>query len=207
MFKKPQKEDKFFELFDKVAETSLKAATMLDELLNDLSHSEEKLKELKDVEHEGDNLQHQILEQLNQTFLTPFDREDIYTIAKYMDDIIDYIESTASRFVMFNVNYSTDEAKSLGKMILGCCKELIALMKEFRNMKENKDLKKSIIEINRLETEGDKVSRGAIRNIFNGNIEVLEVIKWREIYQFLEDTLDVCEDVANVVEGVVMKNA
>lgn len=207
MFKKPQKEDKFFELFDKVAETSLKAATILDELLNDLSHSEEKLKKLKDVEHEGDNLQHQILEQLNQTFLTPFDREDIYTIAKYMDDIIDYIESTASRFVMFNVNYSTDDAKSLGKMILGCCKELIVLMKEFRNMKENKNLKKSIIEINRLETEGDKVSRGAIRNVFSGNMEVLEVIKWREIYQFLEDTLDVCEDVANVVEGVVMKNA
>ncbi|WP_027626608.1 DUF47 domain-containing protein [Clostridium lundense] len=207
MFKKAQKDDKFFQLFDKVAETALKAANMLEEFLEDLSDSEEKLKKIKDVEHEGDALQHQILEQLNQTFLTPFDREDIYMIAKYMDDIIDYIESTASRFVMYNVNYATDDAKKLSSMISSCCKEIIPLMKEIRNMKENKNIKELIIEINRLETEGDKVSRTAIRNIFTGEIEVLEVIKWREIYQFLEDTLDVCEDVANVIEGVVMKNA
>lgn len=207
MFKKAQKDDKFFQLFDKVAETALKAATMLEEFLEDLSDSEEKLKKIKDVEHEGDALQHQILEQLNQTFLTPFDREDIYMIAKYMDDIIDYIESTASRFVMYNVNYATEDAKKLSSMISSCCKEIIPLMKEIRNMKENKNIKELIIEINRLETEGDKVSRTAIRNIFTGEVEVLEVIKWREIYQFLEDTLDVCEDVANVVEGVVMKNA
>ncbi|WP_125154630.1 DUF47 domain-containing protein [Clostridium rectalis] len=208
MFKKAAKEDEFFTLFEEIAQTAFKAAGMLEEFLGDLRDSEKKLQKLKEVEHEGDNLQHKIIEQLNKTFLTPFDREDIYMIAKDMDDIIDYIESTASRFVMLDVNYSTEEARLLGNMIFKACEELIDLMKEFKHMKNNNNIAKGIIEINRIEEEGDKVSRNAIRNIFiSKDMEVLEIIKWREIYQFLEDTLDACEDVANVIEGVVMKNA
>lgn len=207
MFSLTPKEDKFFNLFVETANIAYKASNLLVEFLKDLDNSEENLKKLKEVEHEGDKKQHEILEQLNKTFITPFDREDIYLIAKDTDDIIDLIESAASRFVMLNVNNSTEEAEILSKMIVECCKEIIVLMEELKNMKTSKELSKKIIEINRIEEEGDKVSRKAIMDIFRGNMEVIEVIKWREIYQYLEDTLDACEDLANVIEGVVMKNA
>lgn len=207
MFSLTPKEDKFFEFFVETANIAYKASNMLVEFLKDLDNSEENLKKLKEVEHEGDRKQHQILEQLNKTFITPFDREDIYVIAKDMDDIIDLIESAASRFVMLNVSKVTKEAIILGDMIAASCKEIITLMEELKNMKTSKYLNKKIIEINRIEEEGDRVSRRAIGDLFRSNIEVIEVIKWREIYQYLEDTLDACEDIANVIEGVVMKNA
>ncbi|AKA69978.1 DUF47 domain-containing protein [Clostridium scatologenes] len=207
MFSLTPKEDKFFEFFVETANIAYKASNMLVEFLKDLDNSEENLKKLKEVEHEGDRKQHQILEQLNKTFITPFDREDIYIIAKDMDDIIDLIESAASRFVMLNVSKVTKEAIILGDMIAASCKEIITLMEELKNMKTSKYLNKKIIEINRIEEEGDRVSRRAIGDLFRSNIEVIEVIKWREIYQYLEDTLDACEDIANVIEGVVMKNA
>ncbi|MFL0195983.1 DUF47 domain-containing protein [Clostridium sp. WILCCON 0269] len=207
MFTFTPKEDKFYDFFVQTANIAYKAAKMLLDFLNDLENSEENLKKIKEVEHEGDKKQHEILEQLNSTFITPFDREDIYVIAKDTDDIIDYIESTASRFVMFNVNKCTEEAVVLGKMIVDCCKELILIMEELKNMKNSKQLAKRIIEVNRIEEEGDVVSRKAIGDIFRINMEVIDVIKWREIYQCLEDTLDACEDLANVIEGVVMKNA
>ena len=207
MFAFTPKEDKFYEFFVQTANIAYTEAKLLLDFLNNLENSEENLKKLKEVEHEGDKKQHEILEQLNKTFITPIDREDIYIIAKDMDDIIDYIESTASRFVMFNVNECTEEAISLSKMIVQCCRELIIIMEELKNMKTSKQLSKKIIEVNRIEEDGDVISRKAIGDIFRKDIKVIDVIKWREIYQYLEDTLDACEDLANVIEGVVMKNA
>ncbi|AZV56239.1 DUF47 family protein [Clostridium sp. AWRP] len=207
MFAFTPKEDKFYEFFVQTANIAYTEAKLLLDFLNNLENSEENLKKLKEVEHEGDKKQHEILEQLNKTFITPIDREDIYAIANDMDNIIDYMESTASRFVMFNVNECTEDAISLSKMIVQCCKELIIIMEELKNMKTSKQLSKKIIEVNRIEEDGDVVSRKAIGDIFRKDIEVIDVIKWREIYQYLEDTLDACEDLANVIEGVVMKNA
>ncbi|ADK14312.1 MULTISPECIES: DUF47 domain-containing protein [Clostridium] len=207
MFAFTPKEDKFYEFFVQTANIAYTEAKLLLDFLNNLENSEENLKKLKEVEHEGDKKQHEILEQLNKTFITPIDREDIYAIANDMDNIIDYMESTASRFVMFNVSECTEDAISLSKMIVQCCKELIIIMEELKNMKTSKQLSKKIIEVNRIEEDGDIVSRKAIGDIFRKDIEVIDVIKWREIYQYLEDTLDACEDLANVIEGVVMKNA
>lgn len=207
MFSLTPKEDKFYTFFIDSAEIAHKAALLLLDFLNDLGNSEENLKKLKEVEHEGDRKQHEILQQLNKTFITPFDREDIYLIAKGMDDIIDYIESSASRFVMLNVNNCTKEAKILSDMIVSCCEEIIVIMKELKNMKTSTLISKKIIEVNRIEEEGDKVSRRAIMDIFREDMETIEVMKWREIYQYLEDSLDACEDIANIIEGVVMKNA
>lgn len=207
MFSFAPKEDKFNDLFISTSELILKSANSLNDFINDLDNSEENLKLLKEIEHEGDIKQHEILKQLNLSFITPFDREDIYAVAKDMDDIIDYIESAASRFVMLNVNHTTKEAEILSKMIVDCSIQIIVLMKELKNMKKSKIIKDTIIEINRIEEQGDLVSRKVISDLFRMDIPVIEVIKWREIYQYFENSLDACEDLANVVEGIVMKNA
>lgn len=201
------KKDKFYNLFIDDANIAYKAAKLLVDFLDDSNYSEKNLERIKDVEHEGDRKQHEILKELNKTFITPFDREDIYSIAKGMDDIIDLIESTASRFVMLNVSSCTDEAKQLSSMILDSCKEIITIMEELKSMKTSKKLSEKIIKVNGIEEKGDTISREAIKNIFRSNMKVIDVIKWREIYQYLEDTLDSCEDIANIIEGVVMKNA
>lgn len=207
MFGKNSKEDKFYLMFIESSKIIHETAKLFKDYINDLSDAENKLAKIKEMEHKGDQMQHEILQQLNKTFLTPFDREDIYLIANNMDDVIDLMEASASRFVMFNVNEATDEAKQLCSLIYDCTLETITLLEELKYMRTSKVLTKKIIEVNRLEEEGDKVSRKAIKDLFRSDIPVIEVIKWREIYQFLENTLDACEDVANVIEGVVMKNA
>ena len=207
MFNIKPKEDTFFNIFISTGKITYKASTQLRSFMDDLANAEENLKNIKETEHEGDRNQHLMRQELNKTFLTPFDREDIYLMANGMDDIIDLIESSSSRFVMLNVSNITEEAKQLADMIVKCCRELSIIMNELSNIKKYTDMEKHIIEINRLEEEGDKISRSAIKELFRSGEEVLEVIKWREIYQYLEDTLDACEDLANVIEGVVMKNA
>jgi uncharacterized protein Yka (UPF0111/DUF47 family) len=147
------------------------------------------------------------MEALNKTFLTPIDREDIYEIARALDDVVDLIEATASRFVMFNITESREYAKVLADMISQCCKEIIKLMTAMKTMKKTQPLTASIIEINRLEDQGDNDFRIAVRALFTSNEPTIEVIKWREIYDFFEQTLDACEDVSDIVEGVVMKHA
>lgn len=201
------KEDKFYDLFINSANVIYDASTMLRDLMGDLSNTEHKVKKIEEMEHKGDKQVHDILEQLNKTFITPIDREDIYMIAKQMDDIMDFIEATAHRFIMFNVKSVPQDAVILGDMISASCKELISLMEELKNMRKSKKLSEKIIEINRIEDEGDKIFRRAITTLFSGETPELEVIKWREIYDFIEQTLDACEDVANTVEGVVMKHA
>ncbi|WP_227762218.1 DUF47 domain-containing protein [Zhaonella formicivorans] len=207
MFKLTPKEDKFFDLFISSAHTMYKAAQLLKELVEDLKNGESKFKEIKEMERKGDQQLHEIFKELNKSFITPIDREDIYGIGKQMDDIADFIESTASRFIMFKVTAATEEAKTMSNLILNCTKELIDLMEELKVMKKSKKLTEKIIEINRIEEEGDALFRQAVTGLFSGNTPVIDVIKWKEIYERLEQTLDACEDVANIVEGVVMKHA
>ena len=181
MFKKPQKEDKFFELFDKVAETSLKAATMLDELLNDLSHSEEKLKELKDVEHEGDNLQHQILEQLNQTFLTPFDREDIHTLITSIDNVADYLHGASSRMRLYQVDKITKSIRKMTEINLEACQNIDSAVKELRNLQNFKVIKDACARINKLENKSDNVYNKAVFEIFENETDAKNIIKYKNL--------------------------
>ncbi|PWX62118.1 DUF47 domain-containing protein, partial [Clostridium perfringens] len=147
-------------------------------------------------------------EELNNSFITPIDREDIFSITKRMDDILDSIESTMHRFTMFNINESKEGAKVLGSLIVDASRELVSLMEEFKHMKKkNKEITERVISINKIENKGDIFYRQMISELFaeDGKTPVLDIIKWREIYKFLEATLDSCEAVANIVEGVVMK--
>ena len=207
MFKLSPKEDKFYDYFISYAHIIHKAAEKLKAFMDDMNDPEEQFKEIKEIEHEGDNQVHLILRALNQTFLTPIDREDIHMIAKQMDDVIDYMETTVSRFAMFNIKAVTPEAKGMANLIFACAKEMISLMEELKVARKSKKLSQVIIEINRIEELGDAAFRVAVKDLFASDIPTLEVIKWKEIYDYLEKTLNAYEDVANTVEGVVMKHA
>ena len=207
MFRITSKEEIFFDMFVEAAENGCKAAGLLHDLITKYVNIDEKIRSIEEVEHECDVLVHKILKQLNRSFITPIDREDIFLIAKELDNITDFIDSTAHRFKMFNVGSITQDAISLSNLIIKTTNELKDTMVELKNMKKSPHLKDKIIEINRLENEGDIIYRNAIAKLFVMQNDAIEVIKWKEIYEHLENTIDACEDVANIVEGVAMKNA
>ncbi|HBE78685.1 MAG TPA: DUF47 domain-containing protein [Firmicutes bacterium] len=207
MFRVTAKEEIFFDLFVETIETSCKAARMLEDLMFNYCDVTQKIKAIEETEHLCDQSVHQILKQLNKSFITPIDREDIHVLAKELDNITDFIESTAHRFHMLNVKTIHEESKSLAKLIVQCTAELREIMADLKNMKKSTTLQKRIIEVNRLENEGDEIFRSAISRLFASETDPLEVIKWKEIYEYLENTLDACEDVANISEGIIMKNA
>jgi hypothetical protein len=207
MFSLSPKEGKFFDMFIVSAQLIYKAAEQLREMMDDLSDAETEFKKIKELERKGDRQLHGMFEQLNRSFITPIDREDIYGIGKQMDDITDHIEATASRFVIYGITVATDEAKTIGNLIVDCTREMIALMEELKRMKKSKSIVTKIIEINRIEEECDTLYRTAIKDLFGGQTPVLEILKWKDIYERLEKSIDACEDVANIVEGVVMKYA
>lgn len=207
MFNLSPREEKFFVFFDEYGKIVSEATELLKNFTNNLENPEIKYRGIEEIEHRGDKQLHDIMEALNKTYLTPFDREDIYAIAKGLDDIVDFVEAAASRFILFNITQANDHAKILADKVAKSGKEIITLMKELRNMKNNKKLTQSIIEINRLEDLGDEDFRVAVRALFTSNVPDIEIIKWREIYELLEQTLDACEDIADIVEGIVMKHA
>jgi predicted phosphate transport protein (TIGR00153 family) len=207
MFRVTAKEEIFFDLFVETVEATCKAAQMLEDLMTNYCDVGSKIKAIEEKEHQCDQYVHGIFEQLNKSFITPIDREDIHLIAKELDNITDAIESTAHRFQMLNVKKIREESRLLAKLIVQCTAELREVMADLKNMKKSATLQKRIIEVNRLENDGDNIFRRAITELFASESDPLEVIKWKEIYEYLENTLDACEDVANIAEGVIMKNA
>lgn len=207
MFRVTRKEEIFFDMFVETAESTLKAAKLLDEMVNNYVDVERKVAAIEQVENDCDKLVHKTLEQLNKSFITPIDREDIYLIAKEIDNITDAIESTAHRFVMFNVKKVTPETLAMTKHITKSCNELTLLCKELKDMKTSKVLIEKVVEINRIEDEVDDIFRKAIKDLFDTESSAVEIIIWKEIYEYLENTLDALEDVANIIEGVVTKHA
>jgi len=206
MFIVTRKEEVFFELFVEMSKYAGLAASKLNDLINDFVDIDEKIEEIKTIEHECDQVFHRMMHQLNKSFVTPIDREDINIIASLLDNITDTVEDAAHSFRMFNISSIKDEAKALSELIVKSTAELNLLMIELKNMKTSKLLTPKVIEINRLENEGDEIYRSAMTTLFSEEKDAIEVIKWKQIFEFLEDSLDACEKVANTVEGVVMKN-
>lgn len=201
-----KKEVSFFEMFTENAKLSHEAAIMLKEFMNDLSDPESKYDKIKNIENRGDEQIHRIFEQLNQSFITPLDREDIHMIAKCMDEVTDMIECTASRFLMYNIDTVPDGAKEMADTVVKCTKEVIGLMEALKT-KKTEEISKWIISINDLEGIGDVSFRANITKLFHDETPALDIVKWKDIYLNLEAVLDACEDVANVIEGIVMKHA
>ena len=201
------RDEKFFEMFRAQAANVVEGARLLKDLLEDYTDVEQKRMKIEKTESVGDEIAHKIMEKLNTTFITPMDREDIHALTSALDDILDYINGTAQRLQLYRVSSITPDAITLANVILRAAEETEALTDSMENYKDIKNLKSRWIEVNRLENEGDKVSRDAIAGLFENETDPIEVIKWKELYEHLETAIDKCEDAANIVESVVLKNA
>lgn len=211
MFNGNKKDDKFYVKLKEQANNIVEGAKVLQQYVNDIENSTVYAQQIKEIENKGDKIVHSIIELLNNSFVTPIDREDIYMVTKRMDDIIDNIETIVHRFIMFNIVSSTEESKIFINLVIRAVKEIEILMSSLSYMNKSKEgriISEKIIEINKIENEGDLFFREVVSSLFrNKNIEVLDVIKWKDIYQVFENTLDACENVANIIGGVVTKHA
>src|ERR687886_1371058 len=196
----------FFDLFDQLSGKVLDAARALQDMLEKWDNLEVRMRQLKDLEHECDALTHRTFDKLNMTFITPLEREDIHELASRLDDIVDHIDSTASRLLIYAVKKPTDEAKLLAQVLTRTCVEVQRAVSGLRNLKDPAQLSRTSVEINRLENESDDILRLALKRLFERHDDVLEVIKLKEIYEKLESAVDRCEDVANVIQAVVLRH-
>lgn len=165
----------------------------------------EQAKQIKKIEHDGDTITHNIIKKLDQTFITPIDREDIHQLASAIDDVLDLIEAVADRIVIFKIQKSTPAAQKMAEILEKSTEEIAKGIAALENM-SSEIIDKYCVEVDRLENEADRASRDAIAGLFENEKNPIEVIKWKEIYEFLEDATDCCEDVADILESVVLKH-
>ena len=206
MFNLNPKEDKFYKMFIEASQNVEEGAKVLRKSLDSLSNIELNVSKIEELEHNGDRLVNVMVKELNDSFITPFDREDMYLLIKRLDDILDLINSTIHRFVMFNVTESTEPAKYLADMIIKSTKLISELMDELHLIAGKNNINEKIVTINQIESEVDRLFRNTVGELFRNEKDPIEIIKWKEIYQILENTIDKCEKIANIVEGVVIKN-
>jgi predicted phosphate transport protein (TIGR00153 family) len=200
------REQKFFDLFEESAKNITKAARELKEMMETWQFIDSRVAEITELEHEGDSITHQIISLLHRTFITPFDREDIALLAHTMDDIIDFVHATADSMFIYKITGPTQRAKELADIIVQGAVEVEKAVHGLRRKSEFKQILEHCVEINRLENMADRVYRAAIGEIFENN-DIAQIIKWREIYEHMETATDRAEDVADVLEGVALKNA
>ncbi len=197
----------FFDLFSRHAALTVEGAQLLQALLSDLTHVEEQAKRIKAVESDADRIAHQTLEMLHRSFITPIDRGDIHRIVSRIDDILDYIEAASQRLWLYEIKEVTPEAKEMARVLVLSSEAVKQTVDALHNMKNPDLIRTSCIEINRLENECDTLLRLATARLFKEERDPVMIIKWKEIYENIEDATDRCEDVANVIEGVVLENA
>ncbi len=201
------REEGFFDLFEEGACNVVKAAHCLKELVDTWQDVEKKVNEITELEHQGDIITHKIAAQLHRTFVTPFDREDIANLAHTMDDVIDFIHAASDAMLLYKVDPPGDRAKELADIIVQGATEIEKAMPQLRRRGDLKHILKRCVELNRVENAADRVYRSALAELFSDSTDIAHIIKWREIYAHMESATDRCEDVANVLEGVAIKNA
>lgn len=200
------REDRFFTLFENSAHNMVKAAKSLKDLVDKWEQVEVRVSEITELEHEGDSITHQIMEQLHRTFVTPFDREDIALLSHAMDDVTDFIHAAADAMLIYKVDRPSQRAKELADTIVQSAIEIEKAIPQLRRPSESKQILENCVEINRLENVADRIFRSAISELFDDTADITKIIKWREIYEHMESATDRGEDVANVLEGVAIKH-
>jgi len=194
----------FFDLFHEAAQNMVLGSRLLKEMMETYHDVEQKAREIKRVESAGDSITHTIFRNLNQTFITPIDREDIYALASGIDDVLDWVEATADQLVVFKIEKPTQEAIQLADIIYRSAEEL---GRGIAQLSKVKDMNATFVTVNSLENEADRITRDAIARLFENEKDPIMVIKWKEIYENLEEGTDRCEDVANVLEQILLKHA
>lgn len=198
----------YFDSFVEGVEYSCKAAEMLHDtfIQYDAATLQERMVEIHKIEHAADIAKHDMMERLAKEFITPIEREDIMDLSNAIDDLTDSIEDVLMRAYMFNITSLRDEALEFSQVIINCCSELKKIVKEFSNFKKSHSLKDLIISINRLEEEGDKIYADGMRNLYVSCPDPVQVLAWTQMFDRLEKCCDNCEDVADAVESIIMKN-
>ncbi len=198
------REERFFDLFVDDAANVLAAARLLEGMLRSYDDLDRRTAELRDAEHRGDEISHDIGHRLESTFVTPFDREDIHALISALDDVIDQIEEVGDRFVLYRIPNPTQVAIQQSTIVV---RQAQLIHEALGHLRGFKDLERYWIEIHRLENEGDQLTRGALADLFDGTMDAVEILRWKEIYDGLEMAIDLCEDVANIIERIVVKHA
>jgi uncharacterized protein Yka (UPF0111/DUF47 family) len=201
----PSEGKEFFELFERHAGKTLEAARLLQAMLNNPIDLSDQARRIKTVEHEGDVITHRAVEMLHRTFVTPIDRGDIHRLISRLDDILDLIDATSERIWLYGIDTIDRDACDLADTLVNAVSEVARAMVGLRDLKRRDALLQVCMEINRYENEGDTLLRRAVARLFQDSKEPLTVIKRKDIYEFLENAIDRCEDVANVVEGVALE--
>ena len=196
------REESFFDLFELMAQKVQLGADALVELLDDYADIDRKAGRVLDIEHEGDEVTHEVMRRLNTTFITPFDREDIHRLASSMDDVLDHIEASAEYLQLHRIQEPLPQMKSLAQTLALAAKITAESMPHLRKMK---GMENYWVEINRLENEGDRFYRRTIAELFSGDYKAMDVLKYKDIIEEIETAIDRLEDVANTIEGIVLK--
>ncbi len=197
-------EKTFFSMFIELAENVLAGAQAMVEMLMNFRDPAAQAGRIKDIEHRGDNITHELMKRLNSTFVTPFDREDIHELSSKIDDVLDLTDAAASRLVIYRVDRIRPGVADLAKILAQATEQVVAAV---RVLEKRDHILDHCIEINRLENEADRVSRNLIAELFESERDPVQIIKWKEIVEVLEMAVDKCEDVANVIESVTLKSA
>ena len=201
-----QRPDVFFDLFEESAANLLAATGELRAMVHDYTDIELKARRIQEREHEGDEVTHAIIRRLNTTFVTPMDREDIYQLATALDDVMDFVEAVADIFVLHNIDAPLPEMLEQVDVLHRAAEQTAQALGAFRNMRREQ-LEPYWVEINSLENEGDQLFRRAVADLFSGDYRAMDVLRWKEVIETLEEALDGLENVANVIESVVLKHA
>lgn len=200
------RDERFFELFEQATTVIVAGADTLQQMLEDFGQAETYRKQIADLEHAGDSIIHEVMDKLNRTFVTPFDPEDIRAIASHLDDIIDYTQAAAERLVLYHVIEPLPASRELCKILVTEAREVQTVVAMLRDFSQRREIMEHCIEINRLENAGDKVYREVLGNLFRQG-DPMELMRWKEIFDQIEQGIDQCEDLADVIESIVVKHA
>jgi predicted phosphate transport protein (TIGR00153 family) len=201
------KETSFFDFFEQHAALTVEGTREFLSLVTTGANIEAKAKRIADIEHETDVITHRCVEALHKTFITPFDRDNIHRLITRMDDVMDFVEAASERIALYELSTMTADVRDLADVLHRAAQQVEAATKGLRNLKDPQSILKQCIDINRLENESDQILRRAVARLFKEEKDPIMVIKWKEIYENLEAAADRCEDVANIIEGVILEHS
>jgi predicted phosphate transport protein (TIGR00153 family) len=201
------KDESFFDHFEKQGRKTVEGCHALLAMVTQPGDLVAQAKAISDIEGECDQITHAVVEQLHKTFITPLDRNDIYRLITKMDDVMDYVEAASERIALYELNVMTKECGPLCRVILQSAERVLEAVSGFRDLKRAHVILEKCVEINRLENEADGLLRAALARLFREEQNPILIMKWKEVYELLETATDRCEDVANIIEGVVLENS